>query len=147
MILQKMAVHVVLQGPIFEFQFYSISNIKSLSLKQQFYLPGLIPPPSQQVKYSTMSRVSPLDFQGLVSSFYYHSINDSLDTISCVKSLVKAWLKKLRASTWKRYFYSYFTMKWTGPYIFVVCATKSLKDLNNCGRSLAASSNFKKRVK
>ena len=38
-----MAVHVVLQGPIFEFQFYSISNIKSLSLKQQFYLPGLIP--------------------------------------------------------------------------------------------------------
>ena len=43
MILQKMAVHVVLQGPIFEFQFYSVSNIKSLSLKQQFYLPGLIP--------------------------------------------------------------------------------------------------------
>ena len=38
-----MAVHVVLQGPIFEFQFYSVSNIKSLSLKQQFYLPGLIP--------------------------------------------------------------------------------------------------------
>ena len=104
-------------------------------------------PPSQQVKYSTMSRASPLDFQGLVSSFYYHSINDSLDTISCVKCLVKAWLKKLRASTWKRYFYSYFTMKWTVPYIFVVCATRSSKYLNNYGRSIAASSNFKKRVK
>ena len=41
--LQKMAIQVVLQGPIFEFQFYSISNIKSPSLKQQFYLPGIIP--------------------------------------------------------------------------------------------------------
>ena len=37
-----MAVHVVLQGPIFEFQFYSISNIESLSLKEQFYLPAFI---------------------------------------------------------------------------------------------------------
>ena len=40
-----------------------------------------------------MSQVSPLDFQGLVSSFHYHSINDSHDTISCVKCLIKAWLQ------------------------------------------------------
>ena len=50
-------------------------------------------PPSQQVRYPTMSKVSPLDFQGLVSSFHYHSINDSHGTISCAKCLVKAWLK------------------------------------------------------
>ena len=42
-----------------------------------------------------MSKVSPLDFQGLVSSFHYHSINDSHGTISCAKCLVKAWLKNL----------------------------------------------------
>ena len=43
MILQKMSIYVVLQGTIIEFQFYLISDIESLSLKQQFYLPGLIP--------------------------------------------------------------------------------------------------------
>ena len=35
---------------------------------------------------------------------------------------------KLRAPTWKRYFYSYRPVKWTGPFIFVVCATRLLKD-------------------
>ena len=134
MILQKMAVHVA-------------SNIKSLSLKQQFYLPGLIPSTKSTSEILNHVQGFPFGFSRTCFQFHYHSINDSHDTISCVKCLVKAWLKKLRASTWKRYFYSYFTMKWTVPYIFVVCATKSLKDLNNCGRSLAASSNFKKRVK
>ena len=43
MILQTMGTYVVLQGTIIEFQFYLISNIKSLSLKQQFYIPGFIP--------------------------------------------------------------------------------------------------------
>ena len=38
-----MGTYVVLQGTIIEFQFYLISNIKSLSLKQQFYIPGFIP--------------------------------------------------------------------------------------------------------
>ena len=43
MILWEMGIQIVLQGTVFGFQFYSISNIKSLSLKQQFYLPGFIP--------------------------------------------------------------------------------------------------------
>ena len=51
---------------------------------------------------------------------------------------------KLRAPTWKRYFYSYRLVKWIGPFIFVVCATRLLKDLDNM---VAASSNFKKQVK
>ena len=51
---------------------------------------------------------------------------------------------KLRAPTWRRYFYSYRPVEWTGPFIFVVCATRLLKDLDNM---VAASSNFKKQVK
>ena len=38
---------------------------------------------------------------------------------------------KLRAPTWKRYLYSYRPVKWTGPFIFVVCATRLLKDERN----------------
>ena len=100
-------------------------------------------PPSQQVKYSTMSKVSPLDFQGLVSSFYDHSINDSLDTISCVKCLVKAWLKKLRASTWKRLLHHEMDC---AIYFCCVCHQIIKRLKQSYGRSIAASSNFKKRV-